>query len=106
MKGGTFTLTIPNNTKYSLKVLSLQEISNSAPRSYKPIHTYFNHFRRHIVRRTTETVRRSIQIDLKFAHAKVSDSHVSIKVQQNVVQFKVSVEANIWILFNGILVRN
>lgn len=45
----------------------------------------------HVIRCTTKCIRRFIQIYLKFTHSKIGDSHVTIKVQQYVIQLQIPV---------------
>jgi len=49
------------------------------------------YLRCHVVWRAAERVGRSIQEDLKLAHAKVRDSYMAFEVEQHIVQFEIAV---------------
>lgn len=52
---------------------------------------YLDDFGRHVIGCAAKTIGGFIQIYLQFTHAKIGDTHMSLIVQQDVVQFEIPV---------------
>ena len=53
--------------------------------------SYVAYLWRHVIGRSAEGVCRFVEVDLKFAHAKVRNSDVALIIEQEIVQLEVSV---------------
>ena len=53
--------------------------------------SYVAYLWRHVIGRSAEGVGRFVEVDLKFAHAKVRNSDVALIIEQEIVQLEVSV---------------
>lgn len=53
---------------------------------------YVGYFGSHVVGRAAKRVGRSVQVDLQFAHAEIGDADMAFVVQEDVVQFQVSLD--------------
>lgn len=45
-----------------------------------------------IIRRATKRVRCLVEINLQFTHAEIGDTNVTVTIEQDVIQFQVSVK--------------
>lgn len=53
--------------------------------------SYLDDFGRHIIGCAAKTISGLVQVNLQFAHAKIGNTHMTLIVQQNVVQLEIPV---------------